>query len=284
MAVGRIASDSATWVARSAIHVFPNETTAAYGQTRENQPPPSSSRVKRGHRPGNRGGEHAEAGDAEDGQRWREVHPEREVLGPHVWHDDVRQPPGELAGQQESRDSCPAASTSTSTNICMTIRPRLAPSAVRAANSSRLVTVRAYTRIAIFVHGGTRRRALSRMMPPPTGCRAPREDARGIRHDARLEMFRRSGNGSPGNNRTSRASACARSSVAPGTRRAKMKRPRFQDASIDGADSQRRPQALVHRESDPSGITPTTMCGVSPTWMRWPRAPGSDENLIARCS
>ena len=29
---------------------------------------------------------------------------------------------------------------------------------------------------------------------------------------------------------------------------------------------------------NPSGITPTTMCGVSPIWMRCPRTAGSDEN------
>ena len=60
----------------------------------------------------------------------------------------------------------PAASTSTSTNNCITMRPRLAPSAVRAANSSCLVTVRAYTRIAMFAHGGIRRSAPSRKMRP----------------------------------------------------------------------------------------------------------------------
>ena len=175
----------------------------------------------------------------------------------------------------------PAASTSTSTNSCITMRPRLAPSAVRTVNSSRLVTVRAYTRIAIFAHGGTSRRAPSRKMTPAsqrsrlTVGRMPA--AYGTTRGSSCAAVPAAA--SCGKRPTVVTSACAPSSVAPGTRRAKTKTSVFpgrtSPTGLVRSGVQRR---WFMGNRNPSGITPTTMCGVSPIWMRCPRTARSDEN------
>ena len=106
-----------------------------------------------------------------------------------------------------------------------------------------------------------------------------RENAGGVRHDARFELCGRSGSGISGNKPTVVTSACAPSSVAPGTRRAKTKTSvlpgRTSPAGLVRSGVQRR---WFMGNRNPSGITPTTMCGVSPIWMRCPRTAGSDEN------
>ena len=165
---GRIASDSATCVASSAVHVFPRRAPALRL--------PNPRKPDRRHRPVTRNAGTAPAIAAASTLR---PATQRTVANDGLKSIQNGRFPGSIVGmtildnrplswraRRNPAIPAPAASTSTSTNSCITMRPRLAPNAVRTANSSRLVTVRAYTRIAMFAHGGIRRSAPSRKMTP----------------------------------------------------------------------------------------------------------------------
>ena len=128
---------------------------ALASQPGEPRSTPSSGRMKRGYPAGDRGSHDAEAGHAKDGRkRRREVHPERKDSSSAMTILDNRSL--NCPASRKPTIPAPVAETSTSRNSCVAMRRRLAPSAMRTANSSRLVTVRAYANGDVG-HGGIRR-------------------------------------------------------------------------------------------------------------------------------